>query len=611
MVKATLKNGSVMLLLACLSGFGWAADVRNFDVVIVGGTPGGIMTAVAVGRAGRTAVLLDRNVHIGGLPANGLGATDIHTRGATGGLFTEFVGRIRRHYAETYGEGSQQVKDCSDGYHFEPSVAEMVFERMLAEVAEKVVVLRRRQFDALPENVTLARGRIMEIAVTDRGSGKVERYRGKVFVDATYEGDLAAAAGCEYRVGREAQSEFDEPMAGRLYKAWAGAVGAGSTGLADNAVQAYNFRLCLTKDKGNMTHITKPANYNQQEFVSLIDDVKYNRGTHESGSLDGIRTTNRLVNTVKLPNGKTDANNQHWAFISTDLPEENWPWPTAGWDWRDRFAERLRDYTLGLWWFSQHDEQLPEAFRAEQLGWGLAADEYIDNGNFPRQVYVREGRRIIGEYFFTAHDALSRRASPEHAASITASHYALDSHAVRKREPGRLHLDGFFSYRTVPYSVPYGVIVPKKVDGLLIPVPVSGTHIGFSTLRMEPCWMALGQAAGVAACVAIESGTAVRDVDIVEVQRRLLRQGAVLMYFQDAKPGDAHYESLQMMALRGFYTSDEWQAKLDEPVTADLGARWTKAAGADADWTPGKTTRGQLLDLLYEKTVRVGDAAAR
>ncbi|MBE0537302.1 MAG: FAD-dependent oxidoreductase [Phycisphaerae bacterium] len=607
-MKTVLKIMCVVLMfVAGLPAGSRAADVRSYDVVIVGGTPGGIMTAVAVGRGGHTAVLLDRDEHVGGLPANGLGATDIHTRGATAGLFTEFVGRIRKYYVDAYGPDSAQVKDCSDGYHFEPSVAEKVFEHMLAEVGDKVAVLRRRQFDALPENVTLDGSRVVQIAVTHRDTGKTERYRGTVFVDATYEGDLAAAAGCEYRIGREGQSEFDEPMAGRLYKAWAGAVGPGSTGLADNAVQAYNFRLCLTKDKSNMTPIPKPANYNRDEFVSLIDDVNRNRGTHDSGSLDGIPTTNRLVNTVKLPNAKTDANNQHWAFISTDLPEENWPWPTAGWDWRDRYAQRLRDYTLGLWWFSQYDGDLPESFRSEQLQWGLAADEYTDNSNFPRQVYVREGRRIVGEYFFTAHDALSKRGSPEHAASITASHYALDSHAVRKREPGRLHLDGFFSYRTQPYSVPYGVIVPKKIDGLLIPVPVSGTHIGFSTLRMEPCWMALGQAAGVAACVAIESSVPVRNVNIVDVQKKLLKQNAVLIYFQDAKPGDAHYEALQMLALRGFYKPDERQAKLNDPVASDLAARWIKAANTTVKWTPARTTRGQLLDLIYEKVARMSN----
>jgi hypothetical protein len=249
---------------------------------------------------------------------------------------------------------------------------------------------------------------------------------------------------------------------------------------------------------------------------------------------------------------------------------------------------------------------LPESFRKNCLEWGLAKSEYGDNGHFPRAVYVREGRRIEGEYLFTAHDALSKRGTRSHVTSITASHYALDSHAVRKREPGRVHLDGFFSYRTKPYSVPYGVIVPKVVDGLLTPVPVSGTHIGFSTLRMEPCWMALGQAAGVAACVSIRDAVPVREVDIFKVQRELLRQKAVLIYFKDARSGDAHYEALQFFALRGFY-KDAWEAKLDEVVPAEVASKWIAWAGVGKPraYTAGQITRGELLDALYGRVLKL------
>lgn len=584
-----------------------AKAVGSYDVIIVGGTPGGIMAGVAVGRGGRTAVILDRNEHIGGLPANGLGATDIHTRGATEGLFTEFVGRIRKFYLDKYGEESEQFKLCSDGYHFEPHVAEMVFEEMLAELKDKVTVLKRRQFDALGENVVIENNAIVRIVVANRDTGEKEVYAARVFIDATYEGDLAAAAGASYRLGRESKSEFDEPMAGRLYKQWGGPAGPGSTGLGDNAVQAYNYRLCLTMDEHERVAMPKPQRYSREEYVSLIDDIKLNRwpagaNRHEKHFHNSI---GRLVNMVNLPNGKTDSNNQHAAFISTDLPEENWPWPTSGWDWRDGCARRLRDYTLGLLWFAQHDEALPESFRKNCLEWGLAKSEYADNGHFPRAVYVREGRRIEGEYLFTAHDALSKRGSREHATSITASHYSLDSHAVRKREPGRAHLDGFFSYPTKPYSVPYGVIVPKGIDGLLTPVPVSGTHIGFSTLRMEPCWMAMGQAAGVAACVSIEDKTAVRGVDILKVQRELLKQGAVLIYFKDAKPGDEHYEALQFFALRGFY-EDAWEAKLKESATKEIASKWIKWAGVNKprEYKTGRTTTGELLDMLYDRVLK-------
>ncbi len=580
------------------SGAAPQAQARSFDVVVVGGTPGGIMAAVAAARGGRTVLLLERTAHVGGLPANGLGATDIATRGATGGLFLEFVSRVRARYVATYGEGSPQVKDCSDGYHFEPSVAERVFEAMLAE-HPAIAVLRHRQFDARPECVTLEAGRLAAIRVTDRATGAVEAYAAKVFVDATYEGDLAAAAGAPFRSGREGQGEFGEPMAGRIYKAWGGPVGEGSTGEADRTVQAYNYRLCLTTRPDNRVPIPKPAAYDRGEYASLADDIRLDRATGQVGGEKAWDGIGRVVNMVTLPNGKTDANNQHLAFLSTDLPEENYPWPTADWAWRDRYAERLRDYTLGLLWFCQNDPALPEDFRARCAAWGFAKDEYADNGHFPRQVYVREGRRVEGAHLFTAHDALPAKGSvrpPLHADSVTASHYALDSHAVRKREPGRVHLDGFFSHGTKPYTVPFGVIVPKRVEGLLTPVPVSGTHVGFSTMRMEPCWMALGHAAGTAAAVAIADGTSVRLVDRAKVQRELLRQKAVLIYYKDVPPGHPAFEAVQLFGLRGLLPG--WEAKPEAAVTDEEAARWCAAAGVPRP--AGARTRGELLKALYE-----------
>jgi len=587
-------------------------SVQRFDVAIVGGTPGGVMSAISVARNGRTALLLERTKHVGGLPANGLGATDIGTRGVTGGLFAEFVDRVRQHYARQYGPASRQLKDASDGYHFEPSVAERVFEAMLDEHKDRITLRRMRQFDSEPANVVLNDGGLAAVTVIDRTTGRREQYSAAVFIDATYEGDLAAAAGATFRLGREGADEYREPMAGRLYKTWGvREPGPGSTGQADNAVQAYNYRLCLTRSTDNMVPIPKPANYNREEFASLVDDVRQNRfpglPVRREIDWDGI---GRVVNMVVLPQGKTDANNQHASFLSTDLPEENWPWPTSSWEWRDRYAQRLRDYTLGLLWFVQHDPALPEDFRQRCLRWGLAKDEYTDNGNFPRQVYVREGRRIEGEHLWTAHDALpvpGRSRPPLYASSVTASHYALDSHAVRKREPGRVHLDGFFSYPTSPYTVPYGVMVPKKVDRLLTPVPVSGTHIGFSTLRMEPCWMALGQAAGAAACASIEEGRPPRAISMAGLQARLLRQGAVLVYFRDARPTHPNFHALQYFALRGLL-GDAWHARLDEPATAAVAAEWAGVAKAapPKDFIPDRTTRGQLLQMLYDRRPEAG-----
>ncbi len=558
---------------------------KNYDIVVVGGTPGGIMTAVAAAREGKSVAILERTSHIGGLPANGLGATDIATRNATTGLFREFTKRVNKYYIDQYGENSPQAKDCSNGFHFEPSVAERVFAEMLEEHNNRIDVLTGRQFDAEPCNLVMSDESIQTIYILNRINGEREKYSARIFVDATYEGDLGAAAGVPFRVGREGKNEFGEPGAGRVYEYWKSLPSEGSTGESDNAVQAYNYRLCLTNVPENRISIARPEVYDRNEYVSLVEDVWTGRNTLKSminvtdsmleanrrqiasgnpsmlpGDSWGIRKISSLVT---LPNGKADANNQHAAFISTDLPEENWPWPTSSWEWRDKFAERLRNYTLGLLWFVQNDSELPEHFREAAKEWGLAKDEYADNDNFPRQVYVREGRRFEGMYFFTAKDALpvsEGERPPIHPTSITASHYALDSHAARKRERGRAHLDGFISYPTMPYTVPYGVIVPKTIKNLLLPVPVSGSHIGFSTLRMEPCWMALGQAAGTAASLAIDSRRSVQNINIQELQTRLIAQKATLVYFRDITPDDPRFPEAQRMALSGEKTG--WNADM-------------------------------------------------
>ena len=542
------------------------------DLVILGATPGGITAAIGAARLGKTSVVIERTPFIGGLPANGLGATDLATRGATGGLFLEFVRRIKAHYTAVYGPDSDQVRDCDEGYHFEPSVAEHIFHEWLQEFPQ-IKVLTKRQFDFEPENVQQHGDRIESITVINLETDGAETIRGRFFLDATYEGDLIAAAGVPFFVGREGREAHGEIGAGRVYKLWYGPECTGSTHVGDNAVQSYNYRLCITADPDNRVDIQRPTNYNREEYASLIRDVK--TGFHAGvdvleisqdqialnlerdaqglppipNKMPGI---SRLLSNITLPNGKKDGNNQHFAFISTDLPEENWPYPTSSWAWRDAFAKRLREYTEGLFYFAQNDPEMPSWFRDECRRWGWAADEYQENGHFPRQLYVREGRRMKGKYLFTANDvplqklvngdgnakteAMTNGGSTSwsrtaHSTSITASHYALDSHPVRKREPGRAHLEGMFSYRCTPYTVPYGVMVPDApLTNLLAPVPVSATHVGFSTLRMEPCWMALGQAAGVAAALCLDQSVAATDVDIGKLQRVLLNQGAVLIY---------------------------------------------------------------------------------
>ncbi len=593
---------------------------NNYDIVIVGGTPGGIMSAISAAREGKTSLILERTDNIGGLPVNGLGATDIATKKATTGLFKEFVDRNYSYYANKYGKDSKQVKDCSLGYHFEPKVAALTFSDMLDKVKDKVTVLKMRQFDSEPQNVIIINDKIKSIRVLNRTNQQYENYTGKVFIDATYEGDLAAAAKVPFRVDREGRDEFNELGAGRVYKYWKGPEMDGSTFQGDNALQAFNYRLCLTNDPNIRVLPEKPANYNRNEYLSLIEDVytgrhcgvemmqvtsemmqsnrehiKKGNKTQIPGDVWGMAKVSSMT---ALPNMKMDANNQHLALISTDLPEENWPWPTSGWGWRDQYAKRLKEYTLGLLWFAQNDKELPENFRKACREWGLAKDEYPDNEHFPRQVYVREGRRFIGQYFFTANDALPTnpgKRPPLHATSITASHYALDSHAVRKRETGKTLLDGFLSYPTAVYTVPFGVIVPSKTDNLLIPVPVSGSHIGFSTLRMEPCWMALGQAAGLAASIAIDKDLKINNIPISLLQDKLIKQKATLMYFRDIDISSPDFEMAQYMSLKGYL--QEWDANLDNLLDDGTATTWMELSKTNFEYK--NKTKREVLKMLY------------
>lgn len=608
----------LIILTGIILSFGQLLAKDKYDLIIVGGTPSGIMTAIAAAREGKTSLILERNKHIGGLPANGLGATDLQTRNSTTGLFKAFLNTNLEYYIGKYGKDSEQVKLSDGGFHFEPSVAEKTFNLMISQYKDKIEVLTLRQFDAEPKHLLIENDRIRLIKVLNRETLQMESYEGKVFVDATYEGDLGAAAKIPFRVGREGKDEFNEIGAGNTYKYWTGPE-LGSTHLGDNAVQAYNYRLCLTTNPKNRVAIEKPETYNRAEYASLVDDIWTGRHTDMWAVPQELLAENRIhiekgnktklpgdrwgmakiTNMVKLPNDKTDANNQHMSFVSTDLPEENWPWPTSGWDWRDSYAKRLKDYILGLIWFVQNDKALPKHFREETSQWGLAKDEYADNGNFPRQVYVREGRRFEGVYFFTAKDATpvaDGQRPPVHNKSIAASHYAFDSHAVRKREPGKINLEGFLSYGSAPYTIPLGVIAANEIDNILLPVPVSGSHIGFSTLRMEPCWMALGEAAGIVASMSIDENSKVKNVDVVKVQHKLIDQQATLIYFEDLSTDHPDFRMVQMLGLQGYFPS--WKAELDKPVDKVTARRWSKLSGLSVK--EGNSRKTELEKIFFK-----------
>ncbi|MYA60839.1 MAG: FAD-dependent oxidoreductase, partial [Chloroflexi bacterium] len=414
--------------------------------------------------------------------------------------------------------------------------------------------------------------------------------------------------------GRE---ELGESHAGVVYQDFHDRMTyPGSTGAADRRIQAYNFRLCLTDDPANRRDVERPDSYDRSVYAPLIDDVR-------SGRMPGFwgpRGGTAVLNFVPMPNRKSDANNHHYCFTSSDWAEANFDYPEAGPERRLEIAAAHRTYTEGLVWFCQNDEELPADFLEGAREWGLAADEFQDNGGFPRQMYVREGCRILGGYLFSASDALLDRSggrSPTHWDSVASGGYQIDSHATRQREDLGLNgseeldgrqvaLEGFIGLHeeTVPYQIPFRVMVPEGIDGLLVPVAVSASHLGYGTIRMEPVWMALGEAAGTAAALALERSTRVRDVPRGALQRALLAGGQVIAYFEDVVPaGFAGYgrqapglsEAAQFWGARGFFS--HYAARLDGPLTMGEAQRWAWLARRAVDpWRPLEVDAGLFDD---------------
>ena len=618
-------------------------QTHHYDVVVVGGTAAGVAAAVAAAREGAQVLLAEPSYHLGGLMTSGLGRTDIGVRTSIGGLFHQLINRLHDHYVETYGADSPQARECGDGYELEPHVAERELERFIAEQPQITVWkgwqlgwdggdtlldggrwLVETRPGAGPEQPDGTSQRVTEAvileAVDDAGqpTGERRRVTAAVFIDATYEGDVALGAGAAYRIGRESREEYGESHAGVLYQEFFSKLCyPGSTGAADRRVQAYNYRLCLTRVPENRREIAQPATYDRSHYASLVDDARAGRIL----AFMGWGGTG-ILNQATLPNGKTDCNNHHYAFLSTDWPEQSYDYAEAGPARRAEITQRHRAYTEGLIWFCQHDSELPAWLRDEAREWGYAADEFRDNGGFPRQMYVREAARIVGEYTFSARDALrgpDGGRTPIHWDSVACGAYGIDSHATRKREDagmrqsgvdtyaerkpddfrvraasagthlasgtendGRAYaLEGFFSTSSAPYQLSYRIILPVGIDGLLVPVAVSATHIGFGTIRMEPTWMALGEAAGTAAALAVRLGVRVRDVPRARLQRALLAQGQVIAHLQDVVPprfpaaGDAPPDlspAAQFWATHGFFSS--YHARPGDPLLRGEAARW-------------------------------------
>ncbi len=527
-----------------------AAETHDYDVIVYGGTSAGVIAAVQAKKMGKSVVVVGPDIHLGGLSSGGLGWTDTGDKSVIGGLAREFYHRVWQHYQqpeawtfqkrEEYG-GRGQGTPAIDGaqrtmWIFEPHVAEKVFEDL---VREHAIPVHRDEWLQRDGGVEMNGTRIAAFTTL---SGR--RYTGRMFIDATYEGDLMAAAGVDYHVGREANRVYGEtwngvqtgvlhhrhhfgvlphgispykipgdPSSGVLPRI--STEPPGTYGEGDHRIQAYCFRMCLTNDPANRVPFPKPEGYDpsQYELLLRIFDA-------------GWRETFQKFDPI--PNHKTDTNN-HGPF-STDNIGYNYDYPEGSYERRREIIAEHERYQKGWFYFIANDPRVPADVREAMAQWGLARDEFKDNGHWPHQLYVREARRMIGQYVMTENELLKRRPTPE---SVGMGSYTIDSHNVQRyiTPEGFVQNEGDIGVRTPgPYEIAYGSLVPKRgqAENLLVPVCVSSSHIAFGSIRMEPVFMILGQSAATAAVMAIDDGTPVQDVPYAKLRTRLLADGQIL-----------------------------------------------------------------------------------
>ena len=521
-----------------------------YDLVIYGGTSAAITAAVQAKRMGKTVVVVSPDKHLGGLTAGGLGWTDTGRKEVIGGLSREFYQRVYDHYQQPkawkwqdkseYGNTGQGTP-AIDGaqrtqWIFEPHVAEQIFDDF---IAENEIPLFRDEWLDRENGVTMEGNRIVAIRTL---SGK--EYKGKMFIDATYEGDLMATAGVSYHVGRESNDVYDEEWNGvqtgvyhhrhhfmvldqPIDPYWTPGDSSsgvlpristeppGEKGEGDHRVQAYCFRTCMTDHPENRLEWPKPANYDSTQYELLVRI--FDAGWREwFGKFDDI------------PNRKTDTNN-HGPFSSDNIGM-NYDYPEASYERRQEIFNEHRDYQQGLLWFVANDPRVPEETQSEMKKWGLSKDEFTDNGNWPHQMYIREARRMIGDFVMTENELLRRKPTPQ---SVGMGSYTIDSHNVQRyiTEDGRVHNEGDIGVKLPgPYKIAYGSLVPKKEEctNLVVPVCVSASHIAFGSIRMEPVFMILGQSAATAAVLAIDDQVPVQELDYEKLKEQLQKDNQIL-----------------------------------------------------------------------------------
>ncbi|MFO0426906.1 MAG: FAD-dependent oxidoreductase [Planctomyces sp.] len=542
-----------------------AARSTDADVIVVGGSPGGIAAAIAAARNGSTVILVEYHSHLGGMMTSGLGKSDVENRAMIGGLFQEFTVRVRKHYEQTWGPDHENVQLCRDGYYYEPSVAEKIIEEMIQEHSS-IAVLKGWRL----EGAETTDHRLRSIEVVQHSTGERQTLRGQVFVDATYEGDLFAAAGAAFRIGRESRKEFQEAHAGVVYFDYQERKFLdGTTGDADDRLPAYTYRLCLTTDPANSVALTSPPpDYDRSNYLGYFDDLKAGRLAGPKTVKPGrgynpvhFNTMVRALSVTPLPNGKTDVNINPRP-LGFPFVEENRGYIEGDDNVRRKICERHRNLTLGLLWFLQNDAEVPEPHRKLARELHLPKDEFVDNNHFPFQLYVREGRRLKGLYTLTENDitgAGDNRTPRQFHDSIAVGEFPIDSFPCRRRQPSdTIVLEGYLGMLdsiTRPYEIPFRIMLPESVDGLVVPVAASTTHVAYSSIRMEPTWMALGQAAGTAAALAVERNQPLRELPIGVLQASLVLQKQVIHHPETEPKSDAelsgHQEADPRLMLSG------------------------------------------------------------
>jgi len=514
----------VLALMSILMSGCSIASRQQYDVVVYGGTASGVMAAVSAAQEGMSVALLEPRRHIGGMVSGGLGATDSGNKTVIGGMSREFFERLGRHYSQPIA------------WRFEPHVAENILRDWLQTAGVTVFFEHRLDLD----RVAKQNNRLISIRM-ENGT----EFTAKVFIDCSYEGDLMARVGVSYTWGRESQDAYGESLAGvreySKYHQFAVPISAydedgkllpyvhdgprGETGQGDKKVQAYNFRVCMCDRKENQAPFPRPADYDPRRY-EIIRRYLAKRGDE--------LTLKKIVHIQMMPNGKTDVNNN--GAFSTDHIGGSWDYPDADYARRQKIWDDHVSYVQGYFYFLANDPSVPEHIQKEINTWGLAKDEFVDTGHWPHQMYIREARRMVGAYVMNQQDLQTQRTKPD---SIGMGSYNSDSHHVQRvvKADGTLENEGDMQVHVKPYEIAYRALTPKETEceNLLVPVCFSASHVAYSSMRMEPQYMIMGQTAGVAAGYAVRLSVAVQHVDILWLQARLRKQGQILSLKDIAK----------------------------------------------------------------------------